>query len=227
MSDTELFGRLRKDVREVCGGNWENYTISEEQKQEYLSILEAVNRSYPVFVAFFSDRVKITRADVILALNFIHAWKSEKLSFGTADFDVVADILNRARELAYHGDMISPEDLAYLRTTTGDMCVSVATKLLHLVAPRTYGILDRHVYSYLTGGDWEQALSYYGLVSCFDYWYILKSLIRDNDISDIHHQVNTWLGCEVSAIRAVELVMFVSGKMKSLAKEGDVLLELT
>ena len=108
-----------------------------------------------------------------------------------------------------------PEEVQYLADTTNG-CISVATKLLHLVAPDRFGILDPHVYQYLCGGDWQLELEANGPASCFAYWEQLQHLIEENDVSDIQERIENWLGYKVSSIRAVELVMFVKGKMASL-----------
>ena len=221
MKEPELIDRLADDADALCSNRWRERKDTLPGKQAYFSLLDSVNESYEVFISFFKDHVPLSPEDVLLASHFIHAWKSEKLTRGTSSWIDAARVLNQARIQASRDELISPEEFQTLVELTSDSCVSMATKLLHLAVPGTYGILDRHVYRYLTGGDWEQALQVYGLSSCYDYWGILHNVIKSHkkEVMLIHQDVIRWLGYEVATIRALELVMYVRGKLASLGME--------
>ena len=211
MIEENLISRLRSHSKSRIFSRGHHIPFDADNVMGFFNVLDAVNKSYPIFLAYFAGIEKIDAQNVILALNFVHAWKSEKLVFGSSDLEEAAGILERARS----GADILPDEVQYLANTTNG-CISVATKLLHLVAPDRFGILDPHVYRYLCGGDWRLELEANGPASCFTYWEQLHRVITENDVSDIQGRIEAWLGYKVTAIRAVELVMFVRGKLASL-----------
>ena len=79
--------------------------------------------------------------------------------------------------------------------------------------------LDKHVYRYLVGDGWEEAQKKHIYAQCFDYWRLLRVCIADFDVSDIQKGISEWLEYEVTKVRAIELVLYVSGKLESLALE--------
>lgn len=220
MKELELIDRLQDDSYSLCTNAWREHPENLPGKDEYFAQLDTVNESYEVFISFFKEHTPLRSADVLLAANFIYAWKSEKFVRGTTSLKDATKILNRARIKASRGKMITVQEFRVLVGITKERCESMATKLLHLAVPEMYGILDKHVYRYLANDDWDNALKVHGLSRCFDYWRLLRSLVTDNDVSQIHQDVQNWLGYKVTEVRALELVMYVRGKLTSLRMEA-------
>lgn len=220
--DADLIIRIRRDARNLISGKLEELNKDLPGAKEYFALLYTVNKSYEVFTAFFDERDTLNANDVLLASNFIHAWKSDKFILNKkANLEEAAKVLNKAKREAARGNMITIEEFEVLVDLTDDHCVSMATKILHLLAPDMYAILDKHVYRYLVGDGWEEAQEKHVYAQCFDYWRLLKkALVEDIDVSDIKESISNWLEYEVTEIRAIELVLYVKGKLKSLALEA-------
>ena len=217
--DADLIVRIRRDARNLVSGKLEELNRDLPDAPEYFALLYTVNKSYEIFTSFLKERDTLTAQDVLFISNAIHAWKSEKFILNKkADLEEAAKVLNKAKKDAAAGRMITLEEFEVLVLITDDECVSMATKLLHLAVPDMYAIIDRHVYRYLVGDGWEEALEKHVYAQCFDYWRLLnKALVEEMDVSDIQESISNWLGYEVTQIRAIELVLYVKGKLKSLA----------
>ena len=217
--DPDLIVRVRRDARNLVSGELKELNEGLPDAPTYFALLHTVNESYRSFVLFLEEQRMINRHHVLLASNMIHAWKSGKFILNEgADLEAAAVVLNRAREKAEQGKVIDLEEFEVLVDLTHDQCISMATKLLHLTAPAVYSILDKHVYRSLRGAGWEEALEQDILDQCFDYWQLMRDLVVSQDVSDIQRSVSEWLGYKVTEIRAIELILYIRGKLESLAR---------
>lgn len=190
--------------------------FSGSPKSTFVKVLQAVNLSYKAFISYFEQLEYIGPHEFIIAVNFVHGWKSDKLMYGsteTNDLRAIAAICSRAKLK----ERISRKDLGKL-TRMCDNCFSTASKLLHLINPTTYAILDKHVYKYLYGLEWDDITNATGVDECFKYWDLCAVLSQSEEASQLCSEISAWLGYEVSNIRALEIVMFISGKLASIDK---------
>ena len=219
--DVDLIVQIRQDAQNLISGALEALNKDLPGAEEYFALLSTVNTSYKVFIDFLKERSHLGTQDVVLISNCIHAWKSEKFILNEfADLDKAVEVLNKAREEALHGRMITVKEFEALVDLTHDYCVSMATKLLHLVAPNMYAILDKHIYKYLLNEEWDQSDKATKITQAFTYWDLLNDLIERNNVTEIQHAVSRWLDYDVAKARAIELVWYVRSKLTSLASEA-------
>jgi hypothetical protein len=84
-----------------------------------------------------------------------------------------------------------------------------ASKLLHFVAPKSFAIWDSKVYTFVH----ERPTYHYrvnDIINYRDYLNKLKLLKADSRFKQFHDSVNVKIGYPVSALRAIELVMFLN-----------------
>jgi hypothetical protein len=119
-------------------------------------------------------------------------------------FEQAATILNNAR----HPEVITDSDLIYLINLINNSLVGVS-KLLHFVNPDQYAIWDSRVALYF-----DPNISYYlmhhpatyrrYLQACFD-------VTKHHRFPELHQSIIAKVGRPVSALRAVEIVMYTNG----------------
>jgi hypothetical protein len=160
--------------------------------------------SYPEFIAYFANLDEITRHNVIIAANFTYGWMPTILTFKSQDLASAVAILNAARGQR----VIDERELSALRHLIGNSLVAVS-KLLHFVNPHLYAIWDRRVYTYINGSysqvQIQKPRNYLAyLLNCHD-------TINDGRFKPVHASMNRKIGYDVTACRALELVMYRSG----------------
>jgi hypothetical protein len=161
-------------------------------------------QSYPEFVAYFAGLEEITRHNLIIAANFVYGWIPSILEFKSQDFASAVAVLNEVK----HGGLIRKQDLALLRGLIDNSMVAVS-KLLHFVRPDLYVIWDRRVYTYVNG-----RYSQYQIQKPGNYLAFLdncREIAHDTRFTPVHTSMNRKVGYEVSAYRALELVMYWNG----------------
>ena len=161
--------------------------------------------SYPHFVRFFQDLKRITEHDVVVGTNMVYGWMPTALDWKARSFAEVAALLNRAK--AGHG--LSAQELKHVKGLVNNSVVG-ASKLLHFVNPRLYPIWDSRICRHLEGrshaylvNSVDRYLAYLGL--CDD-------IVRNPRFAKPHASIESKLGYAVSALRAIELVLFYASK---------------
>jgi hypothetical protein len=163
-----------------------------------------IHRSYREFIGFFASRGKLGPTEAVLGASMAYAWMPTILDF-RGDAEKVAGILQRAKE----NDELAAEDLETLADAVNNSMVG-ASKLLHFVCPEKYAIWDSRVFRYLTRRKpYAQLMrkpEYY-----LEYLALVRSLIRDRRFPKAQIRTEKLIGYKVSALRAAEYIMFVSG----------------
>jgi hypothetical protein len=126
------------------------------------------------------------------------------LRLKSVNFDRAALILNRVRAEG----VIPDADLQILIDLMNRSIVGVS-KLLHFVNPQKFAIWDSRVATYLYPG-----LSYYAFQRIRTYRTYLQTsheIGAHSDFVPTHHSINQKIGRQVSALRAIELIMYING----------------
>jgi hypothetical protein len=118
------------------------------------------------------------------------------LKFKHTNFDEAAEILNQVKQ----GRIIEDNEYQFLIGLINNSIVGVS-KLLHFIKPNLYAIFDSRVAKYLN-------CSCCRLDKYKDYLELCNKLIKDPKFRGVHMAVNKKIGNCVSALRAIELVMY-------------------
>ena len=162
--------------------------------------------TYFEFLRYFSDLTQITPHHVVISAHFTYGWMPRMLSLKSTNFDDAATILNDVKQSI----PITDEQLSQLIRLINNSIVGVS-KLLHFVNPNQYAIWDSRVAGYL-----YHKLPYAQLRRPETYRTYLQTcydLIQEEAFKSVHKSINKKMGQDVSALRAVELVMF-NGRSK-------------
>lgn len=171
---------------------------------------------YPEFLLFFRSAPKLTRHHLIIGANFVYGWMPTMLDFRSDHFEAGVNYLERART---HHDLGAAEvqDLAGLVNNS----FVGASKLLHVVAPEHYSIWDSRVAEYL---DATPAYEAAGAEQYVSYNDCCRSLASSPEAVIIATALSAHVGCSLSPLRALELVMFYAsgeGRTYLAATCGD------
>ena len=161
------------------------------------------NKSYQHFIDYFSSREILTEHDLVIAANFTYGWMQTILNFKSHDFELATQILNKAKT----SDRISSEEIIVLKQLFNNSLVG-ASKLLHFVNPDIYAVWDSRVCYFLTGKPYSQKVENIGL-----YWSYLDLCVRvssHQSFSQIHENHIAKLGFNITPMRTVEQIMFIS-----------------
>lgn len=165
-------------------------------------------RSYPHLLTFFSEKEAITESDFVCGSHMVYGWMRKTLNMNKhpeINFSCGADILN----LAKSHEILKDEHFETLAALVNNSLVG-ASKLLHFVNPEVYPIWDSHVFRFMRANDSGYKNNVSSISNYTKYLAKLNELQKDPRFSTLHTNVNTKLGYKVSAIRALEIVIFYS-----------------
>lgn len=164
--------------------------------------------SYPYLVRYFKDKDTITANELICGSHMVYGWMPTIVELypenGLESFNEIADVLNIARST---GDL-SDSQLTSIASLVNNSLVG-ASKLLHFVAPDKFAIWDSKIYSFV----FEQRPHNYRVQKTECYRTYLEKLnsLRTNDrFKSFHKSVVRKIGYDVSALRSLEIVMFLN-----------------
>lgn len=169
--------------------------------------------AYPHFLRFFEHKPTLTVQDIVIGIHFTYGWMPTIFKFGeTERITAALEILNRAKA----NKPLTIDDLQILKILFKNSMVGTS-KLLHFINPEAFAIWDSRVFRYLTQkyptnekmGNCEAYLAY--LDFC-------KELIEDSRFGGCMTKVEKQVGYTLSAMRAVELVMFIKGAKEKAEK---------
>jgi hypothetical protein len=166
--------------------------------------------SYREFVRYFAELSEITFHHFIIGTHFTYGWMPTILNLkgDSTDFDLAVQILNAVKR-----GLLPPraEALRLLQSIVNNSLVGVS-KLLHFIRPDLYPIWDSRVYKYINGKPASQQIA--KVDNYMAYYDNCREIIEEERFKSVHRLMNGKIGYEVTAFRAVELVMFV-GAAKS------------
>ena len=162
-------------------------------------------RSYREFVRHAQALRPIDAGAVILVAGLVYSWMPRTLRLGSAnDIAAAAAILESARRKG----QLTPAAFEGLSTALGNSPVA-ASKALHFFHPELYPIWDSRVWRALEWHSSEVRAS--AGARYVRYTALVGDAASQADFSPVHRQVEQAIGYPVSRIRALELLLFLSG----------------
>ena len=166
--------------------------------------------TYPCIINYFYERNNLVEADVLLGVNIVYGWmptvpKLHHYSNGDS-LNRASKILNKARKLGELDDNEIQFLVHYINNS-----LSGVSKLLHFIAPESFAIWDSNIFRFVFE---KEPYSYrLGSLDNFrEYQNTLKEIIKDPRVPSFHRSLNGKIGYKVSALRAIEVLMFFSVK---------------
>ncbi|MEH6540610.1 hypothetical protein [Halopseudomonas sp.] len=194
--------------------------IFELEKRTRIDREQSYIRSYPYLLAWFAERELLTGADVTCAAHMVYGWMPTILELHATDgvgVDDAAALLNTARTEGCLND----HAIAQLAGLVNRSVVG-ASKLLHFLSPDAFAIWDSRIYRFLH----QKAPHQYRVNNVREYQHyleLLRNLQRDARFPAFHAAINEKTGYPVSALRAIEIVMFQNAVLSEMpAALGDL-----
>jgi len=188
--------------------------IFELEKHTEIDRNQSYIRSYPHLVAWLGGRERLNGGDVTCAAHMVYGWMPTVLELHVSDgfgIDDAAVLLNMARR---EGKLADPA-VAQLAGLVNHSVVG-ASKLLHFLSPEAFAIWDSRIYRFI----YQKAPHQYRVNSVSEYQgylELLRDLQRDARFPSFHASVNEKMGYPVSALRALEVVMFLNGAVSEIS----------
>jgi hypothetical protein len=182
-----LFDRLLRDERFVPEQSESPFTLT-----------------YFAFIAYFQELYEITSENVIIGANFTYGWMPTMLRLKNSNFEEAAEVLRQAK----FREALTNRDMQVLIDLMNNSIVGVS-KLLHFVNPEDYAIWDSRVAAYL-----DPDMSYYSFQRTATYREYLAQcceVSQMNGFSSFKQTIDRKVGRSVTALRAIELVMYSKG----------------
>lgn len=199
--------------------------IIEDARHVKLDPEDGYHAAYPYLVSHLASLKEFGAREFVVTAHMAFGWiGSECLLYGGADgLQKAGEALNRAA----HGQPLSDGELTHMKNTVctaaalkkpwyegkGGSWVAVS-KMLHFLRPDLYVIWDSRVGKYLTSRKWG------GQRVCDAptfraYTEMCRQLACEPAFGTVHEDLNRRLGYEsmgfrMSALRALELVMFAA-----------------
>jgi len=177
--------------------------------------------SYPHILAYFQSFDVFSERDFVCGAHIVYGWMPTVLELNpnklSVSFQHGAEILNKAKK----NGQLSDRHIETLKQLVNNSLVG-ASKLLHFVAPNSFAIWDSKIYKFV----FNEAAHNYRLNQLEKYREYMSELVRirtNSSFSTFHNSVNAKVGYEVSALRAIELVMFInSGQPAATTDRGPL-----
>lgn len=184
--------------------------IIQDGRTVHLDALESYHLAYREFVAYFAQRDVITPHDLVIGAHFAYGWMPTIIEL-KHNGDPLADIARCAELLtqAHCGATLSLVELATLKALINHSMIGTS-KLLHFVSPSAYAIWDSRVYRYLFGKA-PQEYHIQDPALYWDYVRCCRCLVEDPRFAAVHDAMSLGVGYPISRLRALELVMYLSG----------------
>ena len=166
----------------------------------------SVNASYVEFLEYFNRIEKISSHEFVIGASFTYSWMPTTLTLRNENqFEVVAAYLDAIRL----GNDVDKQAISDMNAVINNSMVGTS-KLLHFVDPQAYPIIDRWVEIYLHGKHSQTRL--YDVDHYMSYTCACRRAVEDDRFPAIHKHVNGELRYDVTALRALELIMFLTAK---------------
>ena len=195
----------------------DNSNIKKEKarQEKWKRRIATYTESYKHFLAFFENVTEIKSHHLVIGANIAYAWMPRVLVFQSDDYETCAKVLNDASEK----ERISEDKIKTLVKLVDSSLVGTS-KLLHFVNPKVYAIWDSQVCKFISGNNGKNA--YDKIENYLAYLKLCKKISAHERYADIHKQMEKHTGYEISAMRAIEQIMFLNSNSPIVR---DVMLE--
>lgn len=160
--------------------------------------------AYFTFLQYFHDLSRIETQHVVIGAHFVYGWMPTILKLRHVNLEQAVEILNNVKQQRD----ITDNDILQLINLINNSLVGVS-KLLHFINPTQYAIWDSRVVSYF-----DPHISYYHMHQPITYRRYVQACFEvsnHDNFSAVHQAINKKIGRPVSALRAIELVMYTGG----------------
>jgi hypothetical protein len=164
--------------------------------------------SYPYVLAHFQGLNAFSERDFVCGAHIVYGWMPTVLDLNPGrlpiDLQRGAELLTQAKKTGRLAD----NDIELLVKLVNNSLVGTS-KLLHFTAPNAFAIWDSKIYSFA----FEETAHNYRvnqLGKYREYMSRLEQIKRRPGFEAFHESVKSKVGYEVSALRAIELVMFLN-----------------
>lgn len=164
--------------------------------------------SYPYLLSYFASKQVFVAEDVVRGAHMAYGWMPTVLELYPKalnnDFQKGAKLLSKAKSTG----VLADDEFAQLASLINNSLVG-ASKLLHFVSPDHFPIWDSKIYAFVFN---EKPHNYrVSQVSKYrKYIWMLEQLRKDQRFPKFHSSVSRKVGYQISALRALELVMFLN-----------------
>jgi len=176
----------------------ENITI--DKNDSYIT-------AYPEFIQYFETNSPIKKHHLIIGSHFIYGWMPTILTLKLDKIENVLELLNEVKK----GKILNIDELESLKGCINNSMVGLS-KLLHFINPEKYAIWDSRILNYCT----NQA-SQYGIDKPQNYIAYLEKLHRlskEKEFNDLYTEIKEHFDYPITAMRAIEIIMFETSKRK-------------
>ncbi len=166
-------------------------------------------RAYPHFLAALAPKSgqPLTAQDFVCGAHMVYGWMPTILDIYVSDevgIDKGVEILNKARLQG----ALSVDEIHQLASLVNRSVVG-ASKLLHFVNPEAFAIWDSRIYRFHFNQTAHQ--NRVNNAAAYErYLKALHALREDPRFPAFHDAINRKMGYDVSALRALEVVMFLN-----------------
>jgi hypothetical protein len=163
-------------------------------------------QAYPHMLSSLADRATFTERDFICAAHMVYGWMPTILEIHADKAVTVSmgvDILNEAKTQGG----LSHNQLGRLAQLVNHSVVG-ASKLLHFVNPAAFPIWDSRIYAFVHGVKAHQ-YRVNNVAAYENYMELLCDLQKDKRLVTLRESVDRKMGYPVTALRALEVVMFL------------------
>jgi len=164
-------------------------------------------QSYKEFIKYFDGLDEIKKENLIIGSHLVYGWMPKVLRLNLRQEKEVLQILNEVKR----GVLISKTNLETLRSAIGNSMVGVS-KLLHFISPEKYAIWDSRVYSYIHNGVKPYDYQIKKPELYLEYLEEMERISKETIVKEIQSTIVKACGYKVTPFRAIELVMFETGR---------------
>ena len=171
-----------------------------DQTQSYI-------RAYPYLLASMNVSQILDESSLVCGAHMVYGWMPTIVEIHATDCFNAQDgaaLLNKARAEG----ALSDDEIAKLAGLINRSVVG-ASKLLHFVNPEAFAIWDSRIYRFL----FQKTAHQYRVNNAAEYQrylILLRRLQKDPRFLEFHASINKKMGYQVSALRALEVVMFMN-----------------
>lgn len=180
------------------------------EPQTQINRAQSYIRSYPHILASLASCHVLTEQDFICGAHMVYGWMPTVLEIHASESLGVLDGVSLLHKARTQGQLSCSEiqQLAQLvnRSVVG------ASKLLHFINPEAFAIWDSRIYCFTNPGKKPHQNRVNNAEAYGRYLMLLQQLRQDERFPVFHASINQKMGYPVSALRALEVVMFLNSK---------------
>ena len=168
--------------------------------------------SYVEFINYFKNINLIDKHNLIIGINFTYGWMPTIFEFKNYQFQDAINVLNKVKL----SEGITDKEIFFLTNMFNNSLVGTS-KLLHFINPEKYAIWDSRVYRYLFLNKEPNYKTISNVNIYLSYLEFCKFISNSNEFTNIHKFIKEKLQYDITAYRAIELVMYSRGKKSNIS----------